>query len=752
LIVAEGSARGQVIAIRDPVFTIGRDPSCQLRAKRESISRRHASIVQRGGRVFVRDHNSTNGTILGDRWFRDEEVEAHDGLMLRIRSLHFVLSVDPLPDPNASTRLPAASAGESTAARPPQVRLVVSSGRAKGQVIEIHEPLFTIGRDSSCRLRIKSFLVSRHHAAIARRDGRIFIRDMGSRHGTLLNDRLLCEGELEVRDGDSLQIADLVFRLGVSSALGEEPAAPSSRAAAYVSPRRGASRASSRRSESWIKCPDCGSEGWVPLERLLGKLVEVIRRTMPQSVVPAVPAVPAPAAVRREAVPSAPPPAPGQPVTRPGRNLDVSTFELPRFDAPPSTPAPPAHVPDDARGQSGIVPEPLTIETFDFEERDTLSEAEIPVVVDETADFPAELELSDFELPQIALHEPDSFALAETPGRGDAGDAASRGADLAAAAEPPRPPAKPQPAFVMITCPNPGCRASGAAARERIDDPMKCKVCGTDFYRDPTTDEFVIGAHPDPKTRSRSAVRPTAAVAAVGARTLGAGERTPDIEDTFRNFRRALGRNRFVVRSGAAAIFVVALLCYGATSLFSSPPELPNQVHDRAVYVAKALARNAPSRVRVLAVRSTRGDVDRWFRKIRPASWPADDEGVTIRFDIDYVRMRTRTAAIRVEVKRSRSGVKSGTEAADPASIRFRLYWVMSGDQQWQLEGSKTLDAAEKPVPPIDLVPTKKATPVPSPAPGRQKQAPRKVAKPEPPPSERESEPDALASAFPDRN
>ncbi len=67
-----------------------------------------------------------------------------------------------------------------------------------------------IGRDRSCHLRLGSAMVSKFHSAIELRDGRIFVRDLGSTNGTISTAALCGTPKLEIRDGDRIQIGPVV--------------------------------------------------------------------------------------------------------------------------------------------------------------------------------------------------------------------------------------------------------------------------------------------------------------------------------------------------------------------------------------------------------------------------------------------------------------------------------------------------------------------------------------------------------------
>ena len=95
------------------------------------------------------------------------------------------------------------------------VSLKVQIGAAKGRSIAIYGPKFVIGRDRSCHLRLGSAMVSKLHCEIVLRQGRVFVRDLGSTNGTIVEGRTLRDSEAEIRDGDRIQVGPVVCTLAV---------------------------------------------------------------------------------------------------------------------------------------------------------------------------------------------------------------------------------------------------------------------------------------------------------------------------------------------------------------------------------------------------------------------------------------------------------------------------------------------------------------------------------------------------------
>ena len=76
----------------------------------------------------------------------------------------------------------------------------------------MEEDQVVIGRASESDLVVADRFLSRKHARLTRRDGRLFVEDLGSRNGTLLNDQPV-EGSQEVRPGDLIRVSGSSIRV-----------------------------------------------------------------------------------------------------------------------------------------------------------------------------------------------------------------------------------------------------------------------------------------------------------------------------------------------------------------------------------------------------------------------------------------------------------------------------------------------------------------------------------------------------------
>ena len=99
-----------------------------------------------------------------------------------------------------------------------QVSLKVVGGKNDGRLIAINVPEFIIGRGETAHLRPQSDLVSRAHCSVLVADGKVVLRDLGSRNGTFLNDERL-EGEQQVTIGDRFRVGRLQFEFQIDHAV-----------------------------------------------------------------------------------------------------------------------------------------------------------------------------------------------------------------------------------------------------------------------------------------------------------------------------------------------------------------------------------------------------------------------------------------------------------------------------------------------------------------------------------------------------
>ncbi len=96
-----------------------------------------------------------------------------------------------------------------------KVSLVVKSpGKMENKAIPVPGSQFLIGRDPQCQLRPASPLISNRHCALLVRGDKLFIRDLVSTNGTIVNGKRI-DGEVELADDDRIALGPLHFAISI---------------------------------------------------------------------------------------------------------------------------------------------------------------------------------------------------------------------------------------------------------------------------------------------------------------------------------------------------------------------------------------------------------------------------------------------------------------------------------------------------------------------------------------------------------
>lgn len=90
--------------------------------------------------------------------------------------------------------------------------LVILSGKHQGKRLALPDGEVVIGRDVGCQIRLATEEVSRQHCRLRCHGDEIFVTDLGSRNGTLVNDMAI-HGEMPMRPGDTLRVGPVAFEL-----------------------------------------------------------------------------------------------------------------------------------------------------------------------------------------------------------------------------------------------------------------------------------------------------------------------------------------------------------------------------------------------------------------------------------------------------------------------------------------------------------------------------------------------------------
>jgi pSer/pThr/pTyr-binding forkhead associated (FHA) protein len=188
------------IALALPVVLIGSRHTANIRISSSKLSKAHALIVRDGGRVFIRDLGSRTGVTVNGAAVR--EAELRGGELVGLGPFLFEFAAGPaLPALGEPGDLPAAfldvEGGPPVPLRDEQQHARLSR-------------ILLIGKRDGADLSLEDDSISTAHAAVFEIDGRRYVRDLGSRAGTLVNGQPVTG--LELRFGDVIQVGRIILR------------------------------------------------------------------------------------------------------------------------------------------------------------------------------------------------------------------------------------------------------------------------------------------------------------------------------------------------------------------------------------------------------------------------------------------------------------------------------------------------------------------------------------------------------------
>jgi pSer/pThr/pTyr-binding forkhead associated (FHA) protein len=203
---------------------IGRDDSCDVIVRGNSVSRRHASVAPVAGGFLLRDE-SANGTLVnGVRVVGTYLLGNGDVVRIQDDDLRLeVAGASPAPvllgdkttqlDLSHITRGVSEDEARAAASRPLVASLEIVRGPFTGACFQVERAVCSIGRAEENDVRIRDDTVSFAHATLLRKRGAWFVVDLGSMNGTYV-DGSRVSGERELHPGTRVRVGavELVFR------------------------------------------------------------------------------------------------------------------------------------------------------------------------------------------------------------------------------------------------------------------------------------------------------------------------------------------------------------------------------------------------------------------------------------------------------------------------------------------------------------------------------------------------------------
>jgi pSer/pThr/pTyr-binding forkhead associated (FHA) protein len=205
-------------------ISIGRDDSCDVIVRGNSVSRRHATIAPVAGGFLLRDE-SANGTLVNGIRIVGTYLLAN-GDVVRVQDEELRVELDasaPAPivrgvqttqlDLSHITRGVTEEQARAAAMRPVTASLEIVRGPFTGASFQVDRAVCSIGRADDNDIRIHDDTVSLSHATLLRKQGVWFVVDLRSMNGTYV-DGSRVSGERELHPGACVRLGavELVFR------------------------------------------------------------------------------------------------------------------------------------------------------------------------------------------------------------------------------------------------------------------------------------------------------------------------------------------------------------------------------------------------------------------------------------------------------------------------------------------------------------------------------------------------------------
>ncbi len=200
--------------------TIGRGETNDLTLDDAAASREHAVLEEKGGRFYIEDRNSRNGTLLNGQRITTHALSDGDEIRIGEYRILFVEKLEPsakkIKTPVAeldttmilsspSIQMPKAPAS----IRPKQLVLEVVNGDQAGKSFELSQKMI-LGR-SKADIPLKDGKVSRQHASIEETAEGHLYRDLNSTNGSFINGASI-QSKL-LAPGDVITVGETMIRV-----------------------------------------------------------------------------------------------------------------------------------------------------------------------------------------------------------------------------------------------------------------------------------------------------------------------------------------------------------------------------------------------------------------------------------------------------------------------------------------------------------------------------------------------------------
>jgi pSer/pThr/pTyr-binding forkhead associated (FHA) protein len=221
LVIADDEGKTTVVPLVRDEITIGRKEGNTIRLTERNISRKHAKLRRANGAFVLEDLASYNGVkVNGKKIAAEVALKPGDQIVIGDYQLALQLDGDTAAQTIPEQTAPSAAPGGTdvvTAMIPtpgaqsgPPARLVMMSPPAPGAEYALSRDRMRIGRAEDLEIWVNHRSISREHAEVVARDGRLYIRDLASANGLRVNGSDAKEHELS--PGDVIELGQVRFR------------------------------------------------------------------------------------------------------------------------------------------------------------------------------------------------------------------------------------------------------------------------------------------------------------------------------------------------------------------------------------------------------------------------------------------------------------------------------------------------------------------------------------------------------------
>ncbi len=193
--------RQEAIWLVDSLFTIGRSQKNSLVINEASISDTHLEIRTKNNQTTILSKDPASASYINDEKILNEKVlTAGDVIKLGKIQLDVI-------DPHSTQYQSAIGLKPGTS---PEWTLKSTASWMENEVFPINKKA-SLGRDASCDISIPVEHLSRRHAEVEAKGGKLLVRDLDSSNGTFLNGQRITESY--AKPGDKIKLDVITFEV-----------------------------------------------------------------------------------------------------------------------------------------------------------------------------------------------------------------------------------------------------------------------------------------------------------------------------------------------------------------------------------------------------------------------------------------------------------------------------------------------------------------------------------------------------------